>query len=226
MELLIDSVDFRAIKEIMEYYPIDGITCNPTILSKSEETPYQILKKIRRLIGDDTPLHVQLLSDDYDSMLIESEKICAELGDKTYIKVPVNEVGLKVIRELTSRGYNVTGTAIYTHMQAVLAAKAGASYVAPYVNRISDLGNDSLRIVLMIQNAIDTYDLNTKVLGASFKNTSQISNLIDIGVGAVTVPTEMFSKFVNIPIVDKAIEDFVHDFESSNGKKSTMLDCK
>lgn len=113
MKLLIDDANLENIKRISEYYPIDGVSCNPTILKKAGKDPYSQLKEIRKFIGQDKDFHVQVVNTEANLMVQEGIKIAEVFGKDTYIKIPVNEEGLKAIKVLSSMGYNVTGTAIY-----------------------------------------------------------------------------------------------------------------
>ena len=224
MEFLIDSVNVENIKHILEYYPIAGITCNPTIIARNGVQPYKALEEIKSLMGD-RHLHVQIISHDVEGILEEAKVITDRLGKETYIKVPVDEVGLKAIKALKDEGYNVTATAVYTSMQAILAAKQGADYIAPYFNRIEDLGYDALEVVSSVQDMIDIFDLDAKILGASFKNNSQVLALLHNGIDAVTISDEMILKMMKNDAVEASIASFKNDFEDLCGENKTMKNC-
>ena len=140
MKLLIDHADLDSIKELIALFPIDGVTTNPTILAKAGENPKDRLVKIRELIGQDMDLHCQVVASKKEEMVDQARKLVALLGENTYIKVPSSGEGFKAMEELTKEGIKITATGIYTPLQAFLAAKAGAKYLAPYVNRIDNLG--------------------------------------------------------------------------------------
>lgn len=142
MKLIIDDANLDTIKGLYEYFPVDGVTTNPTILAKEGKNPYEVLMAIREFIGPDAELHVQVVGKNADLIYEEAHMIRKRLGNNTFIKVPVTREGLKAIKVLKKNGFPVTATAIYTHMQAFLAGKAGADYAAPYVNRIDNLGVD------------------------------------------------------------------------------------
>lgn len=226
MKLLIDCADIEMIKKIYDCYPMDGVTCNPTILAKTGKPPYETLKEIRSFIGDEAELHVQAVSRDCDGIISEAKRIVAELGANTYVKVPANEQGLKAMKMLKQQNINVTATAIYTQMQAYLAAKAGADYAAPYVNRIDNLGANGVETAMSIHDIYENNGFETKVLAASFKNTQQVLELCKYGVGAATVSPEVIAALLKNQIVDDAIEAFIDDFESLCGEGKTMLDCE
>lgn len=173
MKLIIDDANLDAIKELYEYFPIDGVTTNPTILSKEGKNPYEVLMAIRDFIGPDAELHVQVVGRDAETMYEEAHMIRKRLGEKTFIKVPVTREGLKAIKILKKHDFPVTATAIYTHMQAFLAGKAGADYAAPYVNRIDNLGVDGIREAKEIHDIFRNNGLKTEVLAASFKTRNK-----------------------------------------------------
>lgn len=226
MRLLIDDANIEKIKKTLEFYPCDGVTTNPSILAKSGKAPYDVLREIRKIIGKDGELHVQVISDKAETMLEEAKKITEILGRNTYIKVPSVPEGLKAMRMLKAEGYNITATAIYTPMQAYLAAKAGADYVAPYINRIDNLGADGIETAKKIHNILKNNGFNTKVLAASFKNSQQIQALCEYGIGASTAAPDIIEGLIKNASVSVAVEDFTRDFYSICDNKKTMADCE
>ncbi|OBR96540.1 fructose-6-phosphate aldolase 1 [Clostridium ragsdalei P11] len=225
MKLIVDFANLDRIKEMYDYYPIDGVTTNPSILAKEGKNPYEVLKAIRKFIGKDAELHVQVVSKDAESMVREAHKIQQELGPSTYVKVPVSREGLKAIKALAAEGANITATAVYTQMQAYLAGKAGASYAAPYVNRIDNIGADGIKVAKDIHDIFKKNDLKTEVLAASFKNSQQVLELAKYGVGAATVAPDVIEGLIKLDAVDCAIKAFTKDFEKLCGEGKTMLDC-
>ena len=224
MKLMIDCADYDKIKEIIEFYPIDGVTTNPSILSKLRKNPYEILIQIRNLIGYDKELHVQVISKEIDNIIDEAYKICEVLGDKTFIKIPINKQGLKALIILSNKKFNTTATAIYTPIQAYLAAKAGANYVAPYINRIDNLGFDGVQVAKKIHNILKNNDFKTEILAASFKNSYQVLELCEYGISASTISTDVIDCLINSKDISFAINNFINDFEETYGKGKTMID--
>lgn len=222
MKFIVDSADLAQIKDAYEHLVCEGVTTNPSILAKSHRKPYDVLKEIRAFIGPDADLHVQVISSDYETILKEAETIVSVLGKNTYIKVPVTKVGLKAIKTLKARGFGITATAIYTASQAYLAAQAGADFVAPYVNRIYDIGNDGVAVVEQIQAILDAGNYDTKVLAASFKNVGQVTAMAEIGAYSATVQPEVLWKLINNPTVDSAVAAFRADFESISAPGADM----
>ena len=222
MKLLIDDANIAKIKEISEFYPVDGVTTNPSILAKSGRPPFEVLSEIREFLGD-KELHVQVISDNAEGMIREAEKITEVLGKDTYIKVPVTREGLKAIKALSADGYKITATAIYTPMQAYLAAKAGADFVAPYVNRLDNIIGDGTEVVAEIVNQLELYRMDCKVLAASFKNAEQVHKCASVGCHSVTVTDDIMKLLISHPMTDAAIQGFDRDWQGVYGDK-TILD--
>lgn len=225
MKFIIDGADMEAIRNLYEYFPVDGVTTNPSILAKSGRQPYDVLKEIREFIGADAELHVQVISKNAEGMVEEAEVIGNQLGKNTFVKVPTTKEGLKAMKILSEKGVPVTATAIYTPMQAFLAAKAGASYAAPYVNRIDNLGADGTGSVKKIHDIFVNNGLKTKVLAASFKNSQQVLELCAYGIGAATIAPEVIEGLIKNDSVACAVDDFIRDFEGLCGAGKTMKDC-
>ncbi len=225
MKLLIDDADVEAIKRICSYYPIDGVTTNPSILAKSGRKPYEVLKEIREIIGESAELHAQVISTTAEEIMKEAQKITELLGKNTYVKIPTIPEGLKAMRRLSAQGYKITATAIYTPMQAYLAAKSGADYAAPYVNRIDNLGSDGVHSSKIIQDIFKNNGFKTQVLAASFKNSLQVQALCEYGIGAATVAPDVIEGLIQNPCVTYAEDAFVADFEKLCGEGMTMLNC-
>lgn len=224
MKLLIDDANLDAIKDIVSLYPIDGVTTNPTILSKAGENPKDRLLKIRDLIGSDLDLHCQVVASKKDEIIAQARKLVKLLGANTYIKIPASGEGFKAIEELTKEGIKITATGIYSPLQAFLAAKAGAKYLAPYVNRIDNLGYDGLAVTRKIQNILEANDFEAQILAASFKNSNQVLDLAERGVGAMTLSPDVFKGLVNDRNIDFAIKTFEDDFGKILGEGQTFSD--
>lgn len=226
MTLLIDDADIERIKALYRYYPIDGVTTNPSILAKCGRPPYEALSDIRDFIGNRAQLHVQVVSTIAEDMVEEGRKIERMLGNNTFIKIPTVPEGLRAMQILSSEGYHITATAMYTPMQAYLAAKAGAEYAAPYVNRIDNLGNDGVQTTKKMHDIYMRNGLSTKILAAGFKNSQQVQELCEYGVSCVTVASDVIENFIKNACVTSAVDDFVKDFEGLCGKGKTMLNCE
>ena len=225
MLILLDSADLNELKTIIPHHPVDGVTTNPTIIGRSctdrQEIP-GLLQRIRGLIGDDGMLHIQVTARDFAGIIGEAEAIREQFGRGVYIKVPVTFEGIKAITVLSRQGIAVTATAVFTPQQALLAAKAGADFVAPYVNRLDDLAVDGSQVVREIKQIFTDYSLKTRVLAASFKNVEQIHRVCLSGADALTISPELYEKMLAHPLTKLSVEGFERDWaalpEESKGR--------
>ncbi len=222
MKILVDHADINLIKKMYEFFPVDGVTTNPSILKKTGKNPYDVLKEIRNFIGKDADLHAQVISAKAEQMVEEAHKMQEILGANTFIKVPVVPEGLKAIKILAAEGVNITGTAIYNQMQGFLAGKAGAKYVAPYVNRIDNLGSNGVQVAKDIHDMLKKAGLKTELLAASFKNSQQVLELAKYGAGASTVAPDVIEGLIKLDAVRCAVDVFTKDFETLCGEGKTM----
>ncbi|PID97921.1 MAG: fructose-6-phosphate aldolase [Actinobacteria bacterium] len=224
MLVLIDSADVAAIAETLSYLPVDGVTTNPTILSKAGREPLPVLREIRELLPARAQLHVQLVSTTTEEMLAEAKALCGELGNDLYVKLPVTRAGYAAIPQVTELGFSVTATGIHSAMQGFMAAKAGAKYIAPYVNRMDNYGIDGVRVARDMHSMLRAHNLDADVLAASFKNSEQVLELVRAGVGAITAAPDVLDHLVNNPATDCAIQDQNDDFAALVGERLTWLD--
>ena len=225
MKLIIDDAHIDQIKKIYEFYPVDGVTTNPSILAKSGRKPYEVLREIREFIGSEAELHVQAVAKTAEGMIEDAHRIIAGLGTTTYVKIPAVPEGFKAMKELNKEGILITATAIYTPLQGFLAGKCGASYAAPYINRIDNMGYNGIQVAKQMHDIFKKNNLKTEVLAASFKNSQQVLELCEYGVGASTVAPEVIEGLVKNQAITAAIEDFVKDFETLAGEGKTMSSC-
>ncbi|MGM9942043.1 MAG: transaldolase family protein [Bulleidia sp.] len=219
MKLLIDDADITKIRKLYDLYPIDGVTTNPTILSRTGRNPKEVLDEIRSVIGDDL-LFVQAIPEDAQGMVEDAEAIVEAFGKNTVVKIPCDPQGFKAMKILKEKGITTCGTAVYTPMQAYLGAKAGASYVAPYVNRIDNMGYDGVEITKQIHEILVNNDMDCMVLAASFKNSQQVKELCAYGIGSATAAPDVIEGFVRNAAIDQAVADFRKDFYTIDGEKS------
>ncbi|MBQ7453502.1 MAG: fructose-6-phosphate aldolase [Selenomonadaceae bacterium] len=225
MKLLIDDAHLDDIKKIYDIFPVTGVTTNPTILSKVGGNPFDTLRRIREFIGEDGDLHVQAVSRTAEKIIEEAHHIVDILGANTYVKIPAVPQGFKAMEILLHTSeILITATAIYTPMQALVAGQCGASYAAPYVNRIDNMGFDGIRVAQEIQKIFSANKMETEVIAASFKNSQQVLELCKCGVGAATLSPEIFYALVKNSAIDDAVEKFIADFETFAGQGKTMLD--
>lgn len=220
MLYIIDTANLEAIKRCVEFYPIAGVTTNPTIISKEHTDFVSLVRDIRDVIGPDKMLHIQTTATDHKEIVSEAKALRALVGGEFYIKIPVSAEGLKATMELKKEGIGVTMTAIFTQQQALVAAVAGADFVAPYVNRLDNILSDGATVVGEIVELFKKHDIKSKVLAASFKNVEQVHKVAMLGGHSVTVNPDLFEKLIYHPLTQYAIDDFEADWSAVYGDKT------
>lgn len=217
MELIIDTANIDEIKELDDLLNVDGVTTNPTIITRSGKTPEEALPEIIHYLRPDQKLFVQVVATDYDSILAEARHICGLRPENTYAKIPVTRAGLKAVKALKAEGLGVLATAIYSPESAFLAALNGADYLAPYVNRMSNYG-DGIKQVCDLIEMLRVQGLDTKVMAASFHNVGQVHELIKAGIQAVTLPPSILRTMIDQPGTETAVAEFTQIWESNYGR--------
>ncbi|TCL62792.1 fructose-6-phosphate aldolase 2 [Hydrogenispora ethanolica] len=218
MIYLLDTANPELIRKAHEIYPLAGVTTNPTIIAREKNEFLKIIQAIRAVIGAERMLHVQVVGREAERMAREAEYLAGSVGGDLYIKIPVTPEGLKAIKLLKPRGFKLTATAVFTPQQALLAAVAGADFVAPYVNRLDNSGGDGAQVVAAIRKLFDSYGLPTRILAASFKNARQVHEAALSGAHAVTVNPETLDALLQHPLTDWSVEQFIRDWEGVYAK--------
>jgi fructose-6-phosphate aldolase 1/fructose-6-phosphate aldolase 2 len=218
MEFFIDSADIEAIRELCTYLPIDGVTTNPTIITKSGKEPEQVFAELCEVLTEDQKIIAQVVSRDYDGILAEAERIASiRDGKNIVVKIPVTREGLRAIPAVKARGICVLATGIYSPDQAFWAAKAGADYLAPYVNRMCNYG-DGVGQVAELVETLAVYGMEAKVCAASFKNVDQVHQLLAAGCPAVTVAPDVIRAMIDHPGTAIAMDEFCANWQSAYGR--------
>jgi fructose-6-phosphate aldolase 2 len=212
MIYLADTANIEEIKELFMYYPMEGVTTNPTILLHEDKPLSKIIPEIQECIGNKM-LHIQTISENAEDILKEAKKYREYFGltSNYYVKIPVTMEGFRAIRMVKEAGMNVTATAIFTQQQALMASNAGADFVAPYVNRLDNIVSHGIDVVSDIVKGIKLYNLRTKVLAASFKNVDQIYRVSMVGCHSVTASYEVLKSLISHPMTDRGVMDFEKD---------------
>jgi len=222
MKLLIDDANINEIERLCDLYPIDGVTTNPSILAKNGNDPVDTLCRIRKLIGKDKLLFVQTIPSNSEGIVEDAKAIVSLLGKDTVVKIPAAPEGFKAMKQLKKEGVTTCGTAVYAPMQAYLAMKSGASYIAPYVNRIDSMGYGGIETVRKMQDIIDSYGYECEILAASFRNSQQVLELCEYGIAAATCSPSVIDGLCRNASIDQAVENFHEEFEKAFGKGCTM----
>lgn len=225
MKYLLDTVNIDRIEQMVEYLPIDGVTSNPSIIkNEGVQDFFEHMREIRSIIGMDRTLHIQVTAQDVDGMLRDADKILEKVDAKVYIKVPTTMNGLKVMKHLKGANINVTGTAIYTLTQCLLAVKSGVDYLAPYYNRMEGLNINPEEVICQCRQMIDQSGARTKILAASFKNISQVNKAFIAGAQSVTLDPSLIEAALSMPDITKAVNDFEADWLMVNNNKFLYMD--
>nr|WP_319552148.1 transaldolase family protein [uncultured Vibrio sp.] len=219
MSIYLDTSNVEQIKTLSDLLPISGVTTNPTIVAKSGEKMTTLLPKIREALGGNELIFGQVLSQTCDEMVEEARKL-NQMVDNFVVKVPVTMQGVKAIKVLKNEGIITLGTAIYTSQQAIIAALAGASFVAPYINRIDMLSGNAIETVNSISRLLSNHAQLCQVLGASFKNTKQVIDCLSVGNTSVTIPVDIAYQMMTNSCVDEAINQFQQDWTECFGSLS------
>lgn len=223
MLYILDTADLNAIRHCVEYYPLAGVTTNPSIIAKEKADFWKLTEEIRQIIGPERMLHVQTTQKEAEKIVREAVLLKERLKGDFYVKIPVCEEGLKAAMELKKQGIGVTATAVFTPGQALMAAMAGADFVAPYVNRLDQIQGDGCAVVAEILRQLAVYGSECKVLAASFKNAQQVNRCAGVGCHSVTVTEEILKALLSHPMTDAAVSGFDKDWKAAYGEQ-TILD--
>lgn len=212
MIYMADTANLGELRELYQFFPLAGITTNPTILSQAGLKLSVAIEGIQELVGSGM-VHVQMISSTADDMVREAKKYrnYFDFGDNFYAKIPVNPEGYRAMRILKDSGIRVTATAIFTQQQALVAMRAGADFVAPYVSRLDNISSHGIEVVAdIVQNTIE-YNLDSMVLAASFKTVDQIYRVSMAGAHAATINTELLHQLIKHPMTDISVAQFEQD---------------
>lgn len=222
MRILLDTANLKDIRYYNEYYPILGVTTNPTILSKEGGDVIKLLCDIREIIGEEKELHIQLTETEFEGIVEEAEALVSLLGKNTYVKIPATDMGLRATKYLSDRGMGVTVTAVLTAAQAMLASNAGASYVAPYISRSENLCADGVGTVEDIAKIFKTSGTKTQILAASFKTAKEVLDVAVVGCHAATIGPTIMHILNSHTTTDTSIIGFDKDWKKAFGN-TTLL---
>ncbi|ACY83299.1 fructose-6-phosphate aldolase [Edwardsiella piscicida] len=219
MELYLDTADCAAVQRLARILPLAGVTTNPSILARSGLSPAQALPRLYDALGGHGRLFAQVMANDAQGMVSEARALRA-IVDNLVVKVPVTSEGLAAIKLLKQEGIPTLGTAVYGAGQGLLAALAGADYIAPYVNRLDAQGGDGIKTVEALQRLLTLHAPQASVLAASFKNARQALDCLLAGCGAITLPIEVAEQFISAPAVTAAVAQFEQDWQDAFGRRT------
>ena len=222
MKIFLDTADVDLIGKYHESGLIDGVTTNPTLIRKSGRDPEQVYKELTIIGVDD--ISMEIVTDDYFEFLQEGRRLHEKFGEVTTIKVPCTPDGLRGCKLLSEEGIRVNVTLIFSPAQAILASKAGAAYVSPFVGRVDDNSFDGLNLIKQIADIYEVQSklynfVDTEILSASIRDVGSVSKSFEYGAGIVTMPPSIFEKMYNHILTDKGLDLFQKDWETVNALK-------
>jgi len=212
MKFFIDTADIKEIRGANELKILDGVTTNPTLISKTGRPFMDVVKEILAEIPD-KPVSLEVASTDYEGMVKEAE-LLAKLGKNVVIKIPVTIDGLKAVKHLEYNGIKTNVTLVFSPTQALLAMKAGASYISPFVGRLDDISHDGMELISQIKTIIDNYGFKSQIIVASIRHPMHVLEAALIGADIATIPYKVISQLVKHPLTDIGLERFLKDWES------------
>jgi len=216
MKIFLDSANLPSIKKYNDMGLVDGITTNPTLLSKEKEDPNDLMREIVRIVRG--PVSLEVVGTKTEEMVEEAHRLM-KYGQNVVVKIPMISDGLRAIRQLNLDGIPINVTLVFSANQAILAAKAGASYVSPFIGRLDDAGQDGMSLIKEIVQIFRNYDFNTEVLVASIRHPLHVIEAGKIGAGVVTLPPDILAKMIMHPLTDKGLAAFLNDWEKLKKEK-------
>ncbi|KAA9010299.1 fructose-6-phosphate aldolase [Histidinibacterium aquaticum] len=212
MKFFVDTADIDAIKELHALGMVDGVTTNPSLIHKSGRDIKDVTREICELV--DGPVSAETVALDAEGMIAEGHEL-KKIADNIAIKVPLTWEGLKACKQLTDEGNMVNVTLCFSANQALLAAKAGATFISPFIGRLDDLNLDGMNLIADIREIYDNYGFETQILAASIRSANHMSEAAKIGADVATAPPKVIQAMVNHPLTDKGIESFLSDWEKT-----------
>ena len=219
MKIFLDTANLDEIRKYNDMGLLDGITTNPSLLAKEGGDPHEAMEEITQIIKGDVSLEV--VSTDYDGMMEEGKKL-REYGDHVVVKCPMTGEGLKACKSLTEQGIPVNVTLVFSPNQALLAAKAGAKYVSPFIGRLDDIGHTGMDLIKEIKQIFVNYDFTTQILVASVRHPQHVIAAAKTGADVVTLPPAVLGKMLGHALTDKGLKAFLDDWkklQSENASK-------
>jgi len=210
MKFFIDSANLEEIKEAASLGIVDGVTTNPTLLAKEQGKPEEIFKQICEVV--DGPVNAEVVSLDWQGIVEEGREL-AKISDNIVIKIPMTKDGLKAVKVFAAKGIKTNVTLIFSPIQALMAARAGATYVCPFVGRLDDIAQNGMDLIAQIKQIFENYLLDTEIIVASIRHPMHVVESAMIGADIATIPFSVIEKMIKHPLTDIGIERFLADWE-------------
>jgi transaldolase len=218
MKFFIDTANLNEIKEAYDLGVLDGVTTNPSLMAKEgiggKEKIFAHYKAICNIV--DNNVSAEVIATDFEGIIREGKEL-AKIDDKIVVKVPMIKDGVKAIKKFTSEGIRTNCTLVFSPGQALLAAKAGASYVSPFIGRLDDVSQDGIELIAQIRLIYDNYGYGTEILAASVRHTIHLIKCAEIGADVATCPLNVITALLKHPLTDSGLEKFLADHKKANG---------
>jgi transaldolase len=212
VKIFLDTANLKAINTYNDMGLVDGITTNPTLLAKEDQSPAELMREIVKIVKG--PVSLEVIATETEQMLEEAHKL-KKFGQNVVVKIPMTANGMKAVRKLKEDGINTNVTLVFSSNQAILAAKAGASYVSPFIGRLDDIGNEGMILIKEIMQIFRNYQFKTEVLVASIRHPVHVIEAGMIGADIVTLPPEILGKMLTHPLTDKGLALFLSDWQKA-----------
>ncbi len=210
MKLFIDTANIDEIREVNEWGVISGVTTNPSLIAKEGRDFKEVIGEISSLV--DGPISAEVISLEKDGMIEEAREL-SKIHPNIVIKIPMTKEGLKAVKVLTKEGIKTNVTLVFSANQALLAAKAGATYVSPFLGRLDDIGNEGMSIIYDIVEIFDIHGIDTEIIAASIRHPIHVLDAAKAGAHIATIPYKVFNQMLDHPLTDIGIERFLKDWE-------------
>ena len=215
MKFFVDTAEIDAIAELNDLGMVDGVTTNPSLIKKSGRDIIEVTKEICDLVSG--PVSAEVTATDAETMIAEGRKL-VEIADNIAVKVPLTWDGLKACKALTDDGHKVNVTLCFSANQALLAAKAGATFISPFIGRLDDINLDGMDLIADIRQVYDNYGFETEILAASVRTVNHATQCALVGADVMTAPPGVIKSMINHPLTDKGLETFLADIKSAGIK--------
>ncbi|MFY9211381.1 MAG: fructose-6-phosphate aldolase [Aestuariivita sp.] len=215
MKFFVDTAEIDAIAELNDLGMVDGVTTNPSLILKSGRDILEVTKEICDLV--DGPVSAEVVATEADAMIAEGRKL-ADIAPNIAVKLPLTWDGLKACKVLTGEGKMVNVTLCFSANQALIAAKAGATFISPFIGRLDDINIDGMDLIADIRTVYDNYGFQTQILAASIRSVNHVLESARIGADVMTAPPEVIKKLASHPLTDKGLEQFLSDWAKTGQK--------
>jgi len=215
MKFFIDTANVEEIKTAYEYGLIDGVTTNPTLVSRENRDFYELIREICSIVSG--PVSAEVISLDYEGMVKEAREL-AKIADNIAVKIPMTQDGIKAVKTLSQEGIMTNVTLIFSPLQALLAAKAGATFVSPFVGRLDDISHIGMELIAQIVEIFKNYNFKTEIIVASVRNPLHVLEAAKMGAHIATIPFKVLMQFVKHPLTDIGIKRFLDDWKKLEKK--------